>query len=148
MIMKKQILILMAAMIALNGCSYFSWMNPWADEKKETAQSVTKVNKYLWQASLDRLSFTPLATQDAKAGVIVTDWFKMEGYPHDLFKIKVDILTKDLRSDGVKVEVIKKRMENGKWVSVDNSRRLQNSIENKILLKARDLYRKDLFMKK
>jgi hypothetical protein len=37
------------------------------------------VNRYLWQASLDTLSFLPLATVDPFSGVIVTDWGRVAG---------------------------------------------------------------------
>jgi hypothetical protein len=33
------------------------------------------VNAYLWRASLDTLSFLPLASADPYGGVIITDWY-------------------------------------------------------------------------
>ena len=33
------------------------------------------VNSYLWHATLDTLSFMPLASADPFGGVIITDWY-------------------------------------------------------------------------
>lgn len=146
--MKKTILVLTLAVFLLSGCSYFSWMNPWSDSKKEEVQKpVPSVNKYLWEASLQRLSFTPVIVKEPKAGVIRTDWFKMEGYPNELYQVEVKVLTKELRSEGLQVKVIKKVRVDGKWADNTPDIRLQSSIENKILVRARDLYRKDMFGK-
>ena len=39
------------------------------------------VNRYLWQASLDTLSFLPMEGADPFSGVIVTDWGRVAGDP-------------------------------------------------------------------
>ena len=38
-------------------------------------QGTLGVNAYLWRASLDTLSFMPLASADPFGGVIITDWY-------------------------------------------------------------------------
>src|SRR3990167_9588100 len=50
------------------------------------------VNAYLWRASLDTLSFLPLASADPYGGVIITDWFVNPEQPAERFKATVYIL--------------------------------------------------------
>ncbi len=40
------------------------------------------VNSYLWHATLDTVSFMPLASADPFGGVIITDWYSPPGRPH------------------------------------------------------------------
>ncbi len=143
--MKKTLLTLFAVAVMTSGCSYFSWMNPWADDKKPEAVKELPVNEFLWQAALDRMSFTPLKTKNPEKGLIVTDWFRMEGYPRELFMVKVQVLTKELRSDGIKVSVEKRVLRAGKWYDEEAGSRLQSGMENRILLKARELYSASLY---
>ena len=58
------------------------------DEKAEGG-STSPVNKYLWQASLDTISFMPLASTDPFTGVIATDWSATEAAPGERFKVTV-----------------------------------------------------------
>ena len=39
------------------------------------------VNSFLWRASLDTVSFMPLASADPFGGVIITDWYSPRGQP-------------------------------------------------------------------
>lgn len=143
--MRKTLLTLLAAVMMTGGCSYFSWMNPWADDKKPAATEELPVNEFLWRAALERMSFTPLKTENPSKGLIVTDWFRMEGYPRELFMVKVQVLTKELRSNGIKVSVEKRVLKDGKWYDVEAGSRLQSAMEDRILLKARELYRASLY---
>ncbi len=143
--MKKTLLTLLAVVMMTSGCSYFSWMNPWADHKKPEAVKELPVNEFLWRAALERMSFTPLKTENPAKGLIVTDWFRMEGYPRELFMVKVQVLTKELRSNGIKVSVEKRVLKDGKWYDVEAGSRLQSAMEDRILLKARELYRASLY---
>ena len=145
--MKKGFLAAILAVFMLGGCSYVSWMNPWGQEKKEPVEKVWTINEFLWKASVDRLSFAQIEKENPEKGLIETGWFTMEGYEREMFKIKVEILTRDLRSDGLKVSVEKKEQRNGKWFDEEAGDRLQSSIQHRILLKARDLYRQSLMRK-
>ncbi|MCT4575115.1 MAG: DUF3576 domain-containing protein [Alphaproteobacteria bacterium] len=98
------------------------------------------VNAFLWRATLDVVSFMPVASADPFGGVILTDWktsLKDEGYR---YKLNIYILDKQLRADGVKVSVFKqKRDENGQWQDVDIDDAMATQIEDSILTKAREL---------
>lgn len=142
--MKKTLLTLLAAVVMTSGCSYFSWMIRGWSQKPEAAKELP-VNEFLWRAALERMSFTPLKTENPSKGLIVTDWFRMEGYPRELFMVKVQVLTKELRSNGIKVSVEKRVLKDGKWYDVEAGSRLQSAMEDRILLKARELYRASLY---
>ena len=96
------------------------------------------VNTFLWRASLDTLSFMPLASADPFGGVIITDWYSSSESSNEKFKVVAYILDKDLRVDAIKISVFKKlKDENGEWLDSKPSSILQNKVEDAILTKAR-----------
>jgi len=63
----------------------------------------------MWRATLEILDFLPLANVDYSGGIITTDWYN-EGISSDeSIKITVRFLTNEIRSDGLKIIVHKKR---------------------------------------
>lgn len=99
------------------------------------------VNAYLWQASLDTLSFAPLAQVDSNGGVIVTDWYANPSTPGERVKVSVMILDRDLRADALRVAASRQVMQNGQWVDASMSAATVQKLEDIILTKARDLRR-------
>lgn len=99
------------------------------------------VNAYLWQASLDTLSFAPLAQVDSNGGVIVTDWYANPSSPGERVKISVTILDRDLRADALRVAASRQVMQNGQWIDATMSAATVQKLEDIILTKARDLRR-------
>jgi hypothetical protein len=98
------------------------------------------VNGYLWRASLDTLSFMPLASADPYGGVIITDWYSNPQTPDEQFKATVYILDTRLRADGLSVTVYKRvRNASGQWADAQTSAQTETDIENAILTKARQL---------
>ena len=65
------------------------------------------VNGYLWRATLDTLSFMPLANADPWGGVINYSWYIDPQTPNERFKATVYILDTRLRADGLNVTVFK-----------------------------------------
>ena len=72
---------LVLGVLALSGCSALSGLNPFGSRSDgppvEQAARVkggdtVAVNRYIWNASLDVLSFLPIQTVDPFTGVIVT----------------------------------------------------------------------------
>lgn len=103
------------------------------------------VNRYLWRATLDTLSFMPLANADPFGGVIITDWYSNPNSPRERFKVTAYILDKKLRADGIKVSVFRQyRSDEGIWVDQTASEEAQVQIENAILTRARQLRVADL----
>lgn len=98
------------------------------------------VNTFLWRASLDTLSFMPLAEADPFGGVIITDWYASPEQPDERFKATVYILDSRLRADALSVQLFKQvRAPDSGWndAAVDPATRIQ--IENAILTRARQL---------
>ncbi len=109
------------------------------DENKDDGSTGIGVNSYLWRASLDTVSFLPLASADPFGGVIITDWYEAEEKPNERFKVNIFILDKQLRSDGVKVKVFRQQMKGGKWVDTQVSDNTGPQMEDAILIRARQL---------
>lgn len=106
----------------------------------EAAGSGIGVNSFLWRASLDTVSFMPLASADPFGGVIITDWYRDPNAENERFKITVYILDRRLRADGVKVAVFRQaRDERGDWVDARVAPGTAPQIENAILVRARQL---------
>lgn len=132
----------------------------YSDQKRETIwgddQSLTKVlfgkedengaggagigvNSFLWRASLDTISFMPVASADPFGGVILTDWYQNPDTPGERFKMNVYILDKQLRADGVRVSVFKQKQEKGAWHDIKVPDDMATNVENTILTRAREL---------
>ena len=97
------------------------------------------VNAYLWRASLDTLSFMPLASADPFGGVIITDWYQPSAANAERFKATAYILGQQLRADGVKVAIFRQVMADGQWTDAPVAPAMVNEIENKVLARAREL---------
>lgn len=99
------------------------------------------VNSYLWRASLDTVSFMPLASADPFGGVIITDWYSPPQSTNERFKINVYILGRDLRADGVRAAVFRQLRDpqSGSWIDATVEEQTPTDIENAILTKAREL---------
>jgi hypothetical protein len=98
------------------------------------------VNSYLWRASLDTVSFMPLASADPFGGVIITDWYSPPDQPEDRFKVNIFILDRQLRSDGLRAAVFRqKRQGDGRWQDAAVEAQTQTELENAILTRARQM---------
>jgi hypothetical protein len=97
------------------------------------------VNVYLWRAALDTLAFMPLASADPFGGVIITDWYQPPTSNGERFKATAYILGRQLRADGVRVQIFRQVLQGGQWVDAPVSATTSADIENKVLARAREL---------
>jgi hypothetical protein len=97
------------------------------------------VNAFLWRGALDTIAFMPLASADPFGGVIITDWYTPPGTAGERFKATIYILSRDLRSDGVRVNIYRQVLQNGQWVDATVSDTTVGDIENKVLARARHM---------
>lgn len=111
------------------------------DEAQPGGQSAgIGVNSYLWRASLDTISFMPLASADPFGGVIITDWYNPPESQAERFKVTVYILGRDLRADGVRAAVFRQEQNgSGEWVDAGVGAETATDLENAILARARQL---------
>ena len=63
----------------------------------------------MWRATLEILDFLPLANVDYSGGIITTDWYNEGTASEDSIKITVRFLTNEIRADGIRIIVHKRR---------------------------------------
>ena len=97
------------------------------------------VNAFLWRGALDTIAFMPLASADPFGGVIITDWYTPPGTSGERFKATIYILSRDLRSDGLRVNIYRQVLQNGQWMDATVSDSTVGDIENKVLARARHM---------
>ncbi|HEX4294416.1 MAG TPA: DUF3576 domain-containing protein [Rhizomicrobium sp.] len=103
-----------------------------------TARTVG-VNSYLWHASLDTLSFMPLASADPFGGVIITDWYSSPSDLNERLKVTIYILDRRLRADGIRIAVFRQTRSNEGWVDAPVNAETSVKLEDAILTRAREL---------
>jgi hypothetical protein len=136
--------VLTIAMLGVMGCSNMSLRHPLGGGPKSMSVNADApsigVNGYLWRATLDTLSFMPLASADPYGGVIITDWYTNPEKPDERFKCTVYILDSRLRADGLNVAVFKQNRDaTGNWIDAPSAGQTETDIENAILTRARQL---------
>lgn len=105
---------------------------------REVEDTVLGVNTHLWRASLDTISFMPLASADPFGGVIITDWYSPPQNSGERLKINIFILDRQLRSDGLKISVFRQeRNKAGQWIDHSVDPQTIRDLENAILSRAR-----------
>ena len=107
--------------------------------EKDNSGGIINVNAFLWRASLNILSIAPLISSDALGGTIISDWYINKNVKNQRLKITAFILTRELRSDGIKVKVHIQNFKNNVWSETITDSDLANKIEENILNEARDL---------
>ena len=63
----------------------------------------------MWRATLEILDFLPLSNVDYSGGIVTTDWYNDGTSADESIKITVRFLTNEIRSDGIKIIVHKKK---------------------------------------
>ena len=107
--------------------------------EKDNSTGIINVNAFLWRASLNILSIAPLISTDALGGTIISDWYINKNIKNQRLKITAFILTRELRSDGIKVKVHIQNLKNNIWTETITDSDLANKIEENILNEARNL---------
>ncbi len=92
------------------------------------------VNRFIWTAALDTLSFLPLESADPFSGVIVTGWGRLEGAPAP-YRATVYVSSAALDARSLRVALF--RQSGGRAVPV--SEEVAAEVEDAILTRARQL---------
>ena len=98
-------------------------------------------NVFLWNASLDTLSFMPLLSVVPSSGIILSDWYRPPEDPDTRYKVDVRILSRQLRADLLRVSIFKQERDEAGWRSVEVSPETRQRLEDTILTRARELLR-------
>jgi hypothetical protein len=109
------------------------------DSKKSQDNNGIGVNAFLWRASLDTISFMPIASADPFGGVILTDWYSASDTPNERTKLNIFVRDRELTANGVKVSVFRQTKTGNGWVDAPVAPATAVSIENAILTRARQL---------
>lgn len=109
------------------------------DNTQKAANSGIGVNAFLWRAALDTLSFMPITSADPFGGTIITDWYAPPSTPNERVKLNVYIMGRELRADGLRVNVFKQQRTATGWVDAQTNVATAGSVEDSILTRARQL---------
>jgi len=91
----------------------------------------------MWRASLEILDFLPLANVDYSGGIITTDWYNEGTSSDESIKITIRFLTNEVRADGLKIIVHKKKCNIQQVCTVKKvTSALENELQVAILKKA------------
>jgi hypothetical protein len=96
----------------------------------ETVTAST-LNDILWNTSLDKISFMPLADVDKLSGIIITEWYMI----NDNEKIKLNIFIKgtSITTESLDVKIFQQSLVKDEWIQVDRNSELENKIKTSIL---------------
>ena len=91
----------------------------------------------MWRATLEILDFLPLSIVDYSGGIISTDWYNEGATTNESIKISVRFLTNQIRADGIKIIIHKKKCNPQQECTVKKiTSALENELQVAILKKA------------
>ncbi|MFP4098237.1 MAG: DUF3576 domain-containing protein [Alphaproteobacteria bacterium] len=108
-------------------------------KKDEGGAAAIGVNGFLWRATLDTVSFMPLASADPFGGVILTDWYVDPENTAERVKINAFVMGRELKADGIRVRAFRQVKKGGVWVDAKTSEDTARKLEDTILARAREL---------
>ena len=108
-------------------------------DKAGAGENGIGVNSFLWRATLDTVSFMPLASADPFGGVILTDWYVDESNPNERIKVNAFVMGRELKADGVRVRTFRQVKKRGDWVDAPVAEDTARKLEDAILTRAREL---------
>ena len=117
-------------------------LNFFDDESNSQQTSVgvgLPINPFLWKASIETISFMPLASTDPFAGTIITDWYTAENSLGERCKLNIFIKGADMKTDNLKVSSFCQLLKNNQWVNSPSNNEDNLKLENAILNKAKKL---------
>ena len=97
------------------------------------------INPFLWRASIETISFMPLASTDPFAGTIITDWYTAENSLGERCKLNIFINGADMKTDNLKVSSFCQTLKDNQWVNSPSNSEDNIKLENAILNKAKKL---------
>ena len=110
-----------------------------SDQKVQYGAIGMPINPYLWKASLETISFMPLASSDPFGGTIITDWYTSASNENERCKLNIFINGSDLKTENLKVSSFCQIFKNQKWINTKNNVQNDIKIENAILNKAKKI---------
>ena len=123
----------------------FSFLGDDEGDSSQVTNLGMPINPYLWKASLETISFMPLASTDPFAGTIITDWYTDDSDSTKSIKITVRFLSNEIRSDSLKIIVHQKNCKsvNNCKVNLLEKSQIRNELRSVILKKAALIAKED-----
>ncbi len=117
----------------------FSFLGGDEGDSSQVTSLGMPINPYLWKASLETISFMPLASTDPFAGTIITDWYTAETNLGERCKLNIFINGKSLKTDNLRVSSFCQTLKNNQWVNMPSKQEENTKLENVILNEAKKL---------
>ena len=117
----------------------FSFLGDGESGSSQVTSLGMPINPYLWKASLETISFMPLASTDPFAGTIITDWYTAETNLGERCKLNIFINGKSLKTDNLRVSSFCQTLKNNQWVNMPSKQEENTKLENVILNEAKKL---------
>ena len=90
----------------------------------------------LWRASLDTISFLPLASANYSGGIIISDWYSGDS-SNESIKITIRFLSNEIRADALEIKVFSKKCGTQADCSItENNGQIVRDLKKSILKKA------------
>ena len=104
----------------------------------DRSESLDYGGSITFQTALDKVDFMPLASVDAASGVIITDWYSIEG---NNLRVKINIRISDqsMTDESLTVQMFKQEFDGTKWNDQGNDETQALKIKQAILKEARVL---------
>jgi hypothetical protein len=107
---------------------------------ESTKTEDSKVNQYLWDASVDELGHAPLIVKDHASGIISTDWYSSKEDPNHATRTTVKITGNVIAPEALEIKMQQRIFKNGRWLEEEVKTEAVLKLEEVILRKSRDLY--------
>lgn len=108
--------------------------------KKEGAgENGIGVNSFLWRATLDTVSFMPLASADPFGGVVLTDWYIDPANPNERIKINAFIMGRELKASNIRIRTFRQAKTRNGWEDASVADDTARKLEDAVLTRAREL---------
>tara|TARA_B100000575_G_C22918887_1_gene533163 strand:+ start:242 stop:757 length:516 start_codon:yes stop_codon:yes gene_type:complete len=104
----------------------------------ERSVSLDYAGSITFQTALDKVSFMPLSSVDAASGVIITDWYNIDGNELRV-KINIRIFDQSMTDESISVQMFKQNFDGSKWNDLGNDEQQSSKIKRSILEEARVL---------
>jgi hypothetical protein len=121
-----------------SGFEFGDLFNLGTNDDKPQYVDDSNVNNDLWHATLETLSFMPLASVDKKSGVIISDWYQSPHVNDERFKINAYITDKQLNANSLNLKIFKQAKVRNGWRAAKTSPDLENKFIDNIISKARE----------
>jgi hypothetical protein len=108
--------------------------------QSNSTKAHSKINVYLWDATVEILSQSPILIKNQDEGVVSTDWYSNKDNPNESSKITVRISGDVISPESIHIEHALRIMKNGRWLESEASPKIITETESCIINRARELY--------